>query len=557
MREVLKWSKNHQTGEFITEKVIKENNGIIGKINLYLLDKDGNLKQEVETHNIMYPIYHEREFYKNKFLQFAYASHDSDSNTSPLNMIYLSDSDNAENYEYFPLNGKLIGYGVVSDTNAGVSKFKGMYDSNESFLNKATGDGFIQSHLVFEFGSTRAIGKINSVGLTPSIYDYDNRMTSLPPFRLHQVSRTTGTGVSAGSCGYIYEDVKGEYYQYQYVNSKDNYYKVKNLLRFVNGFEKLTVAAEQNDNFISCKYKCGNGKYVKFENYNYTNGNISTELTTKFDLAVYNIADDQLVDRISFNDIPSVIPDLSKYMAMAKTTKRITVNMPIVRNNGDVILVFNGYGYSSSSTYPDGPSSPFPNWDNTGNITSYNSNSNIYILGVYNVHSKTWIIKPSADSSFGHALYNQPYVDPGYDSTDNQNPYKSSVINKFEFNGVEYFTLNGYSSSYPYRYIMFRINDDYTLHGWSTSGLYNKSENYPSTSQQSLNCYVKELGIFMYTDATTYFPRIIPHSSYTKLPSTIVKTSEDTLRVEYDYYIQVPTTFSPTGDYTTFPGTTF
>lgn len=557
MREVLKWSKNHQTGEFITEKVIKENNGIIGKVNLYLLDKNGNLKQEVETHNIMYPSYHESEFYKNKFLEFAYASRSNYTITDQLNMLYLSDSNNNETYDDFPLNGKLIGYGVVNDTNAGVSEFKGSYDSNNSFLSKSTGDGFIQSHLVFEFGPTRANGKINSVGLTPSIYDYNNRMTSLPPFKLQYMPRLTGTGVSTGNCGYVFEDVKGEYYQRKSVSSISKYYKVKNLLRFVNGFEQLTTVAEPNENFNSCTFKCGNDKYVVMENHKYTDGNVSTELTTSFDLAIYNITDGQLFDRISFNDISEIIPDLSKYMDMAKTTKRVTVSMPVIRNNGDVILVFNGYGYSSSSTYPDGPSSPFPTWDNTGNITSYNSSSSIYIVGVYNVYSKKWVLKPSADSSFGHRLYEQPYVQQSYDATNTTNPYKEGVINKFEFNGVEYFSMKGYSSSYPYRYIMFNINNDYTINGWSASGLYNISENYTSNEQLILNCYVKELGIFMITNANTYFPRIIPHSSYTKLPSTIIKTSEDTLRIEYDYYIQVPTSFSPTGDYTTFPGNDF
>ena len=41
--------------------------------------------------------------------------------------------------------------------------------------------------------------------------------------------------------------------------------------------------------------------------------------------------------------------------------------------------------------------------------------------------------------------------------------------------------------------------------------------------------------------------RFVPYSSHTKLPSPVVKTNTTTMKVTYDYYIQMPNIFAEKG----------
>lgn len=567
MREVMKWSKNYVTDEFIQNKVTKNSDSLIGRATIKVLDKNGNTKQEVVSENIIHDGFNKFNWYVNSFKDFVgsfNASYHRD--LEPFYKLMLSTDDSEESETNITINGTTIGYANVGDTSSGTDVRKGAYDSVSSFTER-TSDGFLHRHCVFEFGNAKANGTFNSVIFTyRNTYNSSTNSSSTPPFRIRKLPSITGmlksssnnygneSGVIPSISHTVYKGMDCKFYTY----SSSSYYEILNLERWINGIEDIKVSLNPNPNFKHYCLSTSDKQYIVCEDINVTGHKQGLETT--YNLKIYN-EDGGLVETINHSGITDILIDVQKYIdaydqSNSSFNVKVTPHKYVTHSNGDITIIFEVY--SGLSTI-----NAFPSWSTSDKaIHPSNKTSTVYVSGTYSTKTKKWICKPSIDDHnsryFAETVryklgslhkfedeYTRIEVN-GHDYfiVSDTNPYTYSEEYMYHFDGVKFNSFNvseiltkDFSDSASAR---FYIGVAGTLDGYEDTIILGTNLNHNYTSD-STNQY--HIGV----------SKIVGHNSHTKLPSPVTKTEDDTMKIEYDYYIQIPNLLNPNGDHTQIP----
>lgn len=545
MREVKKWNKDYRTGEIVEKMVVKNNDGLQGRATIQLFDKEGNLVDETFTENIIHDVYGDMENYRRLF-QMTVGNDVPDigggysySWVKGFQTILLTTDDDEESEEKIGQKGDIIGYCPRTDTNAGSDAKRGVYNPNESW-SKVTEDGYLHHHLVYDFGTSQANGTFNSVFWTGPLTYNRYRERLYYPFFLRSVKNTRGVTLTTNI---IVKDRFGNYYQTD--GSRTFYKRITNFEKYLNGYEGLKVSAndEKSTYIPPLNWIGATQEYARVENNSHVAGQ---SWSCAFDI-VHRGASDEEISRLSVTDIESLVPNLRTYMDKNSRSDKYFryEKVCMVGENGDVVVLFYGYAGSSSSSYYI-----FPTYNSGTNTVNTNALTyNCYLGGIYNVKTKTWKITPSfTPESMGLGFYYGTSSGDGH-------YYVNSVIDKFEFEGKTYVL-----SSHNYAYPMFEYN---ASNGKIiTIGANNMGTDAGYSGGHMLfSCYIKELKAFYPYNASSnsYFgyhglAMITPVSAHTKLPKPVTKTNADTMKVQYDYLVQIPNIFNLDGDYLRMSG---
>lgn len=537
MREVKKWNKDYRTGEIVEKMVVKNNDGLQGRATIQLFDKEGNLVNETFTENIIHDVYGDELMYRQLFQITCGNSVPSMGGGGTANFqqsfqtMILSTDDAEESEEKIAHWGDVIGFCPRSDTNAGSDAKRGVYNPTESW-SKITEDGYRHYHLVYDFGTSQGNGTFNSVIWTPPLQS-NYREKYYYPFFLRTVKNMVGNLTAK----HIVTDKDGNYYKTN--SNRDEYYRITNLEKYLNGYEALkTSPNNERSTYIRPEFWIGTtGEYVASSGVSHTTG---SAWSCKFTLTHRGKSEEE-IHKLEVSDIETLVPDLRTYMDKITRSDRYfkLENVWYVGYNGDVLMTFYGYnGYGSGSHFC------FPTYDSGTNTVDKGKLTYFCRLGgVYNVKTKSWKVTPSFTSeSMGY----------GYWLNHNKS-YLQNVIGRFNFEGRELdITISsGLNPFIQYNPSTFK----YTTIGGGNLG-YN-----PSNANMMFSCYIKELKAFYpyNVDNSNYayyngLAKIMPMSAHTKLPKPVTKTNADTMKVQYDYLVQIPNIFNLDGDYLRMSG---
>lgn len=540
MREALKWSKNHITGEVIQKTVYKDGHALQGRATIQVIGEDGQIKSETVSENIIHKNIQEQEFYR-------YAYHQACGNGVPslystgwwqnqMSLIALSTDDEEEGEDKYVHKGSIIGYCPRTDTNAGSDAKRGVYNPNESW-SKRTEDGYMHYHLVYDFGTSQANGTFSSVWWDIiSSTDYSRWKNSVSPIRAIPRKNATGLGI----VDYIRRDVKGNYYQYK----DGKYFKITNFHKHINGYAEAKTSENHDTSFVSYLYTFADGtRYVKLENV--VNGTGTSWKNMKFDIVVYDTQSGSEISRTVMDNFEAYFPELSTYIpASPHSGLSIQPTIKVVTEEGYVVINFYLYSGSSGSSYQYFP------YYNGNTISGKTHLTNV--SGQFNANTKTWKKNPKFDVDCMRL---------GFFHTDSsQQP--SNIVDKFLLNGCEFFitTYTSYGS-----YALYYITNKDTLSSYSYIGVGDLGWNgsYSSSYPRAFGCYCREYKALIpnkpssensVSSSLQHALYVIQHhSAHTKLPSPVTKTSADTMKVQYDYLIQIPRLFTDNGDFITMP----
>lgn len=553
MREVMKFSKNYVTDEIITKNVTKNSDSLIGRATIKVMDSEGNLKQEVLTENIIHQNIRDWEWYRIAYQNIVSGNIVSGaySLATPFKRLMLCTDEEEDTESKKSLKGDLVGVAIVDDDAAGTHPYKGSYDKVNSFTT-ITEDGFLHNHRVFEFGNAKANGTFSSLAFTYGTFasDYNNSINTttfskkLPPFRTSRVQMLGNANLNTPS-GLFYKDIKGDLYKY----TDSKYYKVINIHQFLNGVENAKLELDHNPNYIDHTLSTSQKHYPVITNVVTRNHKHAEGIETSFDILVYN-EDKVEYDRISFSNIKQLIPDFYKYVEAYTSSPSyygvtVGVSRGLVTSEGNVYLNFSLNSGTSSAPI-------FQSYDATTKTISGKADaSSINAMGIYNIYSKKWIKPPLVDDVICRQL---AYETPITSSTNN-------ITSKFIYEDVEYFGLSSASSATQNILFSLDVNgcrENVCLGeiiAGSSSFNSNSSYNYygfgPMIDEYPgyfLNAYIS-----ISENSSFGISRIIPHCTYSKLPAPVTKTEDDTMKIEYDYFIQIPMQFNPDGDHTQMP----
>ena len=407
MREVMKWSKNYITNEITQKKVTKNSDNLIGRATIKVLGKDGNLKQEVVSENIIHPGFSTFDWYHRSFRDLVGGwNTESAKDRVPFYKIMLSTDESEEGENNIAINGNNIGYAHMNDTSGGTDLLKGTYDAINSFSER-TDDGFIHRHCVFEFGNAKANGTFNSVLFTyKNMYSSTTNTGVTPPFRIRQLPSIKG--LLGGSTAqtvynssenklipterkYLYKGVDKKFY----VNTSEGYCEVVNLEKWLNGIEAFKSDLNANENYVPYCYSINDNKYIKLENTVVTGH--KQGFSTTFNLNIYDVDTHVISETVPMNITTDVIPDLQKYIDSNSSTSssynvKAYVEKYFVNSNGDVTVAIRlNTGGSSYSIFPYYTHSMYvKNAKLDLTSTSYEA----LLCGTYSTKLKKWIKKP-------------------------------------------------------------------------------------------------------------------------------------------------------------------
>ena len=539
MREVVKWNKDHLNGELIEKKCFKPDDGLKGTAKIEIFDENGNLKNETYTENIIPNIIDESELYRAMFRTIVNGSgsfNDGKSQPSSFRNIILSSNDREEDENNYKGDvGQIIGWCPKSNTNAGSDTTRGVYNPNESYTEWK--DGYYHQHLVYDFSTSQGNGTINSIWWSKGVYNSnDNGGVKMPLFCLSW-TLPIGGGRSRhfSNNQFIYTGVNNKYYKYD--NSDKTYKRIIDGDMYVQGATTLKLSKTLDDtftNFIEIPLSLNelpnsNNKYVKISNYDYSVGT-KDNFKCSFDLEVRD-KHDAILDSVNINlrNIDNIVVTMSR--GANSSNKNFKLDRIFrVEENGDVYMAFSCYSGSNDtgSSY-----AIFPKYDSTNDKildSSYTERSyNGYLLGVYNIYAKRWTIEPRFNS-----LQSVRFV--------GCNALKD-VLGKITIGKDDFYYRNNsgnpiiYTTLHKEREYYFNLTSPYigdissknsSTGGWLTAHIYNT--NYLLTTRPESTGY----------NFDDEFKIIPGYSAHTKLPTSVVKTASDTMKIQYDYYIQVP-----------------
>lgn len=492
MRQVIKTNHNFVTGEHYEQRMLKPVQEAQNRVTIQLCDADtGDIIEEAVTENAITPLF-ECSAYGSIAQQLNYGSLYGGCAYPAFESIVLSDSDIGELEDLYFIHGNVVGMCNRYDTaGAGNSKYRGTYNSAESY-EKIEDNGYKHIHLVYDWPTSSGNGKIQNIYWLPCSFgfrypDYTRAVACMQ--RLNYSYK--GSDITFDRRGNLYKVVSG---------SPNKYYKILNMLKFVNGIESAKVATEES---FHNNYEV-NGCYYTFSS-TYANAN-KTTFTATLTINKHD-TDGNIVDTWT-EDMVSSVPQLVELKNNSKLNSiRVTARAYC---DYDGWIGFQIYFYSGSSY-----DKVFPTRNSAGGLTPNNSYS-VTIYSMYNVLTKQWLHTPSPwDVWCTYEHY-----------TDN------IVLKKIDNRHV---TTSG-------AYILVDIsNADVTgeqyTNNWISLG--NKEDTYhPITMHPTLPLCLGHQDSY-------YIHAIRPISAQTRLAAPITKTSLNTMKIQYDFFFKIPLPYMP------------
>lgn len=513
MVEVFDFQKNFETGKEIRKSKFKDNAMTKGVATIELFDKNNNLVEKTVSNNFINNPFDSDYMYRHMahLLAKNSYSHSNILNSEQFGQIHLRNGDFEEDKNALFMKGNLVGWSPRTSTDAGADTTRGVYNTNESF-EEFTEDGYYHAHLVYDFLTSQANGTISHVYWTPTVYNNTYpALTCLSPLR----PRAGYFGLSFSSSFDLKMDVKEDLYCY--INP--NYYKVENKYMVLNGFEEPVFDMNQPVNSIKLQqHRINSDLYVDFE-VDYGAGGSSTR-KSNLTLKLISTHTDEVQKTVSFD----MINDFAGMKNWSDSTTTSSANTYISR-----IVTSNESGNVYMSMYVAGGSLPVVNQD--GSLGS-SANSRTYTV-CYNILKDTWTIQPNIKDYVCYSLGSVIPVGASVKIDDNK--YFILANSNQRHNLVLINEENFLTSSYPYSHF----------------------SNYSSSSVNGIDSYINYLVGYSYETNTcigfgtnkssVVLNRFLPYSSHTKLPSPVTKTNTTTMKVTYDYYIQMPNLFAGKG----------
>lgn len=557
-REVIKWQKDYVNDSFVEKKCYKPNNGLKGNATILLYDQNGKLKSETFTENIIPDFTNGSESYRSIFRSIVYggatAAYARNEQVVAFRNIILGTSDVEEDKDRLKSNpGEIIGWCPMKNTNASSDPLRGVYNPMESY--EKWEKGYFHRHLVYDFNTSQGNGVFNSIWWSKSTYaSTDDGACKIPDFTIewtHPIGDARSRYMSSNDR--VYNCVNNTIWSY---DSTDNKYKrLINGIGYLQGTHEKQFSTDPKDMIntfielprIICEIPNTNGDYVQIVDYVQTNGNWDTFQNT-FKIVKKNkdnvILNSYDVDIRQFENI-NAISSWNKYAA---TTARIyATEISYVDENGDVwIEIYGNCGNNSGSK---------------GWFTSYNSttdtigtkgsgNYSCYCKGVFNIHSGLWVVEPNFEEINsmrginGYAgilgklridntdyYYRRHDTDPIVTITPHETrEYYVEATSIAPLNEMQSESMRTILYSYPMAHIP---GENYIVTYDNNSNYYWNRESYRFTYGGDIRlCH--------------------GYSAHTKLPSPVTKTNVDTMKIQYDIYVQVPKIVDKNGNYLIF-----
>lgn len=524
MREVFKWDKDYRTGETKTVKALKPSD-VIGKVKIELRNKDGELVREVHSENLIPTTFYLPSVYRVAYRDVV-SGGDSNENiqlkyySKAFQQIVLKEDDREESIDNRFCKGGTIGYCPKTDQNAGSSSFRGVYNPIESFTeNKGS---FYHAHMVYDFNTAQGNGTFNSIWWTRAI----NNSSSTAPLCAFDTYLPPSLNSEAVSS--IYRNHKGEYFKYK--DSK--WYKILNDIREVvnTGYIELDINTVEKIGAYSSHAFDDGKKYI-------TQTYLDTDKVKNFNriltINVHNTSDDEIVQSYELNYrelFPDIVECADKYTNHG--AKWFNGGVTAIDNEGNCLIsVFCKVSSVWDSTTAQTNYYVFPMLD--GKFYAY-----VSLRGVFNLNTGTWVIYPRLGDEKSEQLHmvTKDHVV--------QSLLAYTVV---KYGNDIFMTTN--QSSYDKKGI-------FVFEGGLTGNIYattpNASVQNYGSSPDYISCYVPECDVFLpgaQKSNNCVYKLSYPYSAHTKLPKPVTKTSADTMKVIYDYYIQIPWAFEANGNH--------
>ena len=502
MRQVIKTNHNFVTGEHYEQRVLKPVQASHNRVTIQLCDaSSGKVVEEAVTENAITPFLE-----SSAYGSIAYTLNDGtlngDCSYPVFASIVLSDSDIGELEDLYFIHGNVVGMCNRYDTEgSGNSKYRGTYNSAESYQT-IEDNGYKHIHLVYDWPTSSGNGKIQNIYWMPvAVSNFDSKGSSYYPRFVGTLQSFNGNKAKYSDLTF---DKRGNAYQVR--DSK--YYKVLNLLKAINGIEKLKT---ETDASFHNNYEVNGCYYKFFWAYNNSgNSNFSMTLTIKKYDTTGAILDTWNEDLIT--NVPQLV-ELRNNSKLGKSgSSEPTIETPAYfDDDGWVGIQVNYCAYNYAYVFPT---------RNSAGELEPNKAYEVTVYSMYNVLTKQWLRIPNpwdvwctythwANYSVLKKIDNRHLCEDGYLVTIDVN--KANVYGE------------SYSSS------------------WCSnigSSSENSSYGYPTKFHASL-----PIAIGRYNDYNILALR--PISAQTRLAAPITKTSLNTMKIQYDFFFKIPLPYMP------------
>ena len=502
MRQVIKTNHNFATGEHYEQRVLKPVQASHNRVTIQLCDAaSGKVIEEAVTENAITPLLESS----------AYGSIANTLNSGTLNgacsypafsSIVLSDSDIGELEDPYFIHGNVVGMCNRTDTSGtGTSKYRGTYNAVESY-QKIEDNGYKHIHLVYDWPTSSGNGKIQNIYWMPLPITYFDSNGGNPRF----VGTLQTFNGNYDKYSDLTFDKRGNAYQVR--NSK--YYKVLNLLKAINGIEKLKTETDESfhNNFEV------NGCYYTFRSSYANSGksNFSMTLTINKHDTTGVILDTWNEDLIT--NVPQLVElrNNSK-LGVSGDSKPSAKALSYCDDDGWV-----GIGVDYCADYY---ASVFPRRNSAGNLEP-NKTYYVTVYSMYNVLTKQWLRVPNPWDVW--CTHEQGTKCTVLKKLDNMHLCRGGYIITIDVNKADVYS-KVYSPVWCSDIGYFSEDDDY---------------GYPIKFHASL-----PIAKGLYKENHYNILAVRPISAQTRLAAPITKTTLNTMKIQYDFFFKIPLPYMP------------
>lgn len=514
--------KNFKDGTIEEHIKYKPMTGYRGRTTIQLFNAEtGELEQEVMSENVINNWIAKDSFDSN----FRGQVNDYKRNlfATPFSYLLLSDTAVPENADAKEIVGRIAGWSSRNNY-SGASTRRGTYNSAESWLSNRTVAGKTQAHLVFDFPTHAANGTIRTVYWAPSNLYIDDDRHAQPNGGIRRCSNVTYQQYPEISTSDTLEFQKQQLRAYQWmynVPSKQGRMNLNTKMFYgvasYNG--ALTFAAVDIDrcnmaesDFVKCSYADGS----TYTSYPYIMGVHIDPVAQQFKVLFWTGSS------TTYKDMPLQYQYYEVTFNFSGTTQSIkSFNISLLMDNGRYP---SGYDNRSYWHYDEDGLPVMTSFYSTPstNPEEY-ENYSIKLNSAFNAVTKT-NMRSAIASYLNTFYYTNSY-------TASSPEVLRSYIQGTNFVKNDVIAFSIYSPLINYSYNIFRRSDYtclYTGADWysSSNNYYYYGSNTVVIIYSSSGSYAFWLGQF-----TT-----IP-SAQNLLPSNVVKTDVNTMKVQYDFII--------------------
>lgn len=495
MRQVIKTNHNFMTGEHYEQRVLKPVQASHNRVTIQLCDAaSGQVIEEAVTENAITPL----------FECNAYGSIAQQLNNMALNggfvypsfkSIVLSDSDISELEDLWFIHGNIVGICNRTDTaGAGNNQYRGTCNSAETY-KKFEDNGYMHIHLVYDWPTSSGNGKIQNIYWLPIEFNFEQN-----PIKIVAALDAFNNAITDTN---LFFDKRGN--TYRKVNNK--YYKVLNLLKYINGIEAVKLATDES--FYN-KFEV-NGCYYSFSS---SVKNANTPSCT-FTLTINKRDTTGAILDTWTEDLITAVPQLVELRNNSKLGGNETMTCNAVEYCDDD-------GWIGFKTVYNSKYSVFPTINQSGGLVQNNASWAI-VYTMYNVLTKQWLRVPN------------PWDAWCFDT----NFTGCSVIKKVDDSYIVV-TPNGTHFRIRIDTSASEIHKESYARNWCYSGQYYGYLVYPTGIHSSLPICTCDIN-----GKKGKILALRPISAQTRLAAPITKTTLNTMKIQYDFFFKVPLPYMP------------